>query len=571
MAKPVSQEWAVEHVETSRGWLRGFRNTIAPEAVPNSFLYAIIPEIVGFVPITQPGKKLPDSLQDKRSLVFLRVHLGLSQAQIAFSKMKKDSAGHAYDMLLQCQWQIDDADRFLQNHPLKPMDMVKSGISLSKRMVDSWLADALLQRVHRALDNHGNLTLEQLRDRDALPAHWWEQQFNRWLQNVGILVSVPAAPRWVSEDAKRAEAEVRRKADLERVAREREAALQARLREERIQTEHDAALQEIELDRRMNDQERERRTAVLKRKYEADLLAAQKEQETLRHQLEESALQHELRMAELANDLDAVQNARQREERAEERHEEVMDRLSILDELESHLDARLNAFLDKLKEAQNQHQAMEEAVYQHGIPPEVLARLGFPILYQAFLDVLLEKERNDKAVQIVLPKITTRDADALDVHTKETRAIPVDSISIGSSLGFEFVAARSGYVSLINLGTSGNVWLNIPSAYVHPEEARVVRNNRYQIPGDDRLLPYEDLERNGLYYGEGGPVGWEHLAVIVSDAPLFERDMSNRANARCPFIRFGKEDVNELLDYLTASPSKWTAGVLSFLVVNERG
>ncbi|MBP8132315.1 MAG: DUF4384 domain-containing protein [Candidatus Hydrogenedentes bacterium] len=567
MAKDARNDWAVERVEPAKGWW----SEKAPDAAPNSLLFLAAPDGPGAAPAA-PGRRLPGNLQGRKGLSFLRVYKDVSSAQLAFAGVKQDGAGRPYDMLVPCQWQVANPEQFLARHPLQPVEMARAGASLSKKLVESWLADALLQFVRRTLrHDRPDLTLELLRDHNALPASWWQEQFNQSLGGFGLQLAVTAAPAWESEAAQRAEAERRRKEDLSRIAREREQALAAKRREDELQARHDTEMARIANDRSLNEEQKARQKAVLEQRHRADILKAQGEHEKLRHGLEQAALEHEIKMAELRNDLDGARNAKARKAEADERHAAVMGEFQKAQQAFEAMAEKLFGLLERLLDQTSHYQALEELVNQHKVAPNVIRLMGYPTLFQEFLERLKAKTQQAQPMRFKMPKLTTRDATSLNVNRKTVQALPVDAITKGSSLQFEFTATRNGYATLLNLGTSGSIWLNVPSAFVLPGNARVQAGQRCFIPNADGpgLLPQDGLDRNGLYYGEGGPVGWEHMAIIISDEPLFDPAICSRAQPREPFIRLAHEEVLELMERLEANPDMWTADVLSFLVVER--
>ncbi|GAH86074.1 unnamed protein product, partial [marine sediment metagenome] len=90
--------------------------------------------------------------------------------------------------------------------------------------------------------------------------------------------------------------------------------------------------------------------------------------------------------------------------------------------------------------------------------------------------------------------------------------------------------------------TSGIIYLHIPNTYTGAREAVISAGRIYHIPGAE-LLPWESLRRCGLDYVEIGPPGWEHLAVIVSDEPLFEDQMIKKSIPKEPLIKLTRDEL----------------------------
>ena len=145
-----------------------------------------------------------------------------------------------------------------------------------------------------------------------------------------------------------------------------------------------------------------------------------------------------------------------------------------------------------------------------------------------------------------------------------------DELRIGQSLAFEFVSPKDGYVTIINLGTSGRFWLHVPNVYVPVEQAVVKSNREYAIPGD-LLLPPTELRRHGLDYMECGPVGWEELVILITPMPLMTKADIFEANVQSPFSAIQLLRLDSLFTQLNEMPaSKVGYGVLGINVFSEQ-
>ena len=153
-----------------------------------------------------------------------------------------------------------------------------------------------------------------------------------------------------------------------------------------------------------------------------------------------------------------------------------------------------------------------------------------------------------------------------ELVTRDIGTAKVKGLPINASLQFEFSTSKAGYLTLLNLGTSGGVYVHVPNAYVGIRQARVDAGHTYSIPGPE-LLPWDRLRGLGLDYVEIGPPGWEHIAVLVSEEPLITPEIATQARPEAPFVKLTEEQIAELCNRLSEEPSdKWTSGVLSFLV-----
>ena len=135
----------------------------------------------------------------------------------------------------------------------------------------------------------------------------------------------------------------------------------------------------------------------------------------------------------------------------------------------------------------------------------------------------------------------------------------VKALKIGTSLAFSFESARPGYVTMLNLGTSGRVWVHVPSALRSPRDARVEAGRRYTVPGPE-LFPWPHD------YREEGPGGWEHIVVVVSDQPIIPDDATKALSTDSPLLRLDHAELARIVGQMESSPDSWSAGVLSFLV-----
>ena len=167
-----------------------------------------------------------------------------------------------------------------------------------------------------------------------------------------------------------------------------------------------------------------------------------------------------------------------------------------------------------------------------------------------------EKARRDgEPVRLAQQDLTTRDIGL--------RLLNV--LKIGTTLNFTLSTNRPGYVTALNLGTSGKFWLLCPSS-VCTERAYVEPGRVYPFPGAE-LFPFQgDL-------AEMGPPGKEHLAVLISKKPLINALGVSQSQLREPINEIHAEALTKLTLALDATPGDWTAGVLSFDVEwcsNER-
>jgi hypothetical protein len=262
-------------------------------------------------------------------------------------------------------------------------------------------------------------------------------------------------------------------------------------------------------------------------------------------------------MARLKRDVEAVERAEERQRKTEDCYNTI---LKELEELKDKLEQLPGSLLAQLadRDYQRVYEAAERIVSpEFGIPASALAGMGFCVERQNFVQRLREKTVADgEPVSIRKTELVTR-----DIGTAKVKGLPINT-----SLQFEFSTRKAGYLTLLNIGTSGAVCVHVPNAYVSVERTKIERDRTYTVPGSE-LLPWERLSKMGLDYLEVGPPGWEHVAVLVSEKPLISTSVLTRVSPNSPFARLGGDEFTELCVILNEEPSeKWTAGVLSFLV-----
>lgn len=148
-----------------------------------------------------------------------------------------------------------------------------------------------------------------------------------------------------------------------------------------------------------------------------------------------------------------------------------------------------------------------------------------------------------------------------DIGTRRIATLPINS-----PLQFELDSQRAGHVTLLNVATSGRVWLLVPNAYAGAEEAKLAEGGQLTIPGAP-FLPREQLELHELDFLEVGPPGWEHLLAVVSDQPLAPAAAVERSRPSEPFVELAAEEQEAVWqELIQRTASSWSAAVLSFLV-----
>lgn len=178
-------------------------------------------------------------------------------------------------------------------------------------------------------------------------------------------------------------------------------------------------------------------------------------------------------------------------------------------------------------------------------------------IYQYFIQFVKDKLASNED-RIILEKS--------ELKTRDIMGKKVNILKVNSSLQIEFTSDRSGYTTLINIGTSGRGLLHVPNEYTDTEDTKIKAKQKYKIPGS-KLLPVSSLKKDGLDYVEAGPPGWEHLIIIVSDKPLNDFITSLSSSRTGPFYLVSQSDLRKLIKVLNSETIKYLlAGHLSFKV-----
>ncbi len=494
----------------------------------------------------QPAAENARATPDDRA-TFAQVRTTPQKMEISFAAVVTESSSQAWDLILRGSWMIADPGRFLSSYALSA---VSADAPLSRPMAESWLANSLRARVGDAARGK---TIAYLRDQDGLPAAWWQKRLDEWMAAGGIRFTVVEA-KWESADTARADAERRQREDLQRIAEFRQQQIQAELRETESTAAYKKEKSRLRADMTLSASEQEQRLRKAELDYRRELLEAEQRVEEARRVADRAALEHELTMARLANDVAAETDAKQRRETAQQRQAVVEQRLGRARQAVADLGAAPPELLRELTghDARKAFQAAERLVSpEFRLPADALAGLGFAVGRQSFTQLLKDRQASDPG-QVALAKE--------ELRTRDIGAAKVKALPIGSSLQFSVRSGRDGFFTLLNIGTSGSVYLQAPSAMVRPQASRVVAGRNYLIPGPE-LFPWPGD------YREEGPGGWEHLAVIVSDEILVDDSTLARSSGDMPIVKLSEDELYGIMERLSRlADGAWSAGVLSFLV-----
>jgi hypothetical protein len=500
--------------------------------------------------IARPEKEM--SFDTENMFRLIAVSNEWLQLELSFPSITKDSQGNEYDLFLCGKWKISNPFIFLTSCGLSLTGIKEP---LSNKTVLSWISSEIGTRVRNAVDEKD---VDDLVGKDAIPAQVWQSFLHEWLENTGITVAIHKRPVWKSADAEVAKSEKKRQEEkrkkLTSIKQEQELEVEKAKAATNLQKEIDKINNDLTLSR----EEQAHQLEILRKKQAAELVQANKALESLRGQSERDALQHKFEMAKLSNDMEAISRAEKEQKEANRKYEELMEKIAAMEKGLEKKGDEISSLLTALSssEQKKSYDAAETLVTQFDFTPELLNEMGFPASPQVFVERLKQKKLESESIRIEKTELITR-----NIGTKRVKGLPINT-----SLQFEFSTRKTGYLTLLNIGTSGDIFIHVPNAYVAPVQAEVEEGRVYGIPGRE-LLPWEKLREMELDYIEIGPPGWEHLAAIVSEKPLIDTRLLRKASFDNPFVQLTNEEFSELYEKLNEkSIGKWFAGVLSFLV-----
>lgn len=263
--------------------------------------------------------------------------------------------------------------------------------------------------------------------------------------------------------------------------------------------------------------------------------------------------------------------------------EEQQRRISAQNKAEH--EAKLEAMREQIRlkelEIKNKEQERinQEAAYQRRLEEEKRKAEQERLRKQDELRIALantnkwkEISDNEKAIAIDFSALMNNQAEINSVEMKDT-AVSVNSILYqgvlgqwnalrkGASLEFAFTPSKSGFVTIINLGTSGKMTILAPNALTGSDtlSVKVDQGVRYNFPKS--IMP--DLDADSFL--EDSSSGLEGIYVVVTKKPLFNFAKTGDLT-QLPELSYDK--VQALINQLKSLDSNsWCAGCLEFQVV----
>jgi len=335
--------------------------------------------------------------------------------------------------------------------------------------------------------------------------------------------------------------------------------------------------QKITHQTRVSEIERAQQLEAMQRQHQLRMAQMEEAVRTAQCSTQSSEAEYQLAFAKLQAEQQTLREIKAWQAESERQNAALRARLVEAEQKLAEVGERLGSFIGLLNNPDPRKATQAAAWLAHqGLTTKHLAALGCSGAPQKLLERLKERAG---ASGVLLKKMALRtrsinealrdvsdpseiERAAKSVFTRDIGTRRIDTLRINDPLEFEFVARCDGCVTLLNIGTSGGIFIHAPNVFVGLLGARVVSGRRYTVPGAE-FLPREKIQG----YWEGGPPGWEHLAVIVSAHPLVPDLWLKRSTTDEPFVRLSNSEAASFCDCLSASSTgSWISGVLSFFV-----
>lgn len=458
----------------------------------------------------------------------------------------KDSGGTELDLALTGRWRVADCREFLKNYA---WDRLNSAGEISALDLERLLKKNCGSKI---LDEVGTQNYEDLAGKDVLPQTWWQKKLAQWGGDNGLELLEVEDVVYESDSADRRE-ELKRQGELDELEAARDAQgkehelklleQQAGFRQRQEALAADAELSAVERDLQLKELERRREQAELEARHARELAELEFRKEKAKRDSEIYRIRNQLPEAE-----EILEEARRSEARTEEMLSSILKAQEEL--VEEVKEGR------RLQESGLQNISHTDRLNVSGgvVSVETLALLGRDYSVPLLAEIFRANATEHNAVRV----------DKLEMLTRDIGTRSVETLAVGDSLNFQFVSDVGGHVTVLNIGTSGKVWLHSPNAYVGMEGCVVESGRVYRVPGTE-LLPGNELSQNNLAYHETGPTGWEEMVVVVSKEPLVSGLDIAESSSESPLVELAPDLLLERIEELPRE--SWKSGVLGFLVV----
>jgi len=354
----------------------------------------------------------------------------------------------------------------------------------------------------------------------------------------------------------------------ESLARAEQARIEAEQKVAAMKAAHEEALRKIESDKTIGEQQRQHQLDLLNKRHEKEMLEAQLEVIRLQHRIEQEKADHEKRLAEAKHGAP---------DQVKDEIKQIGGKLDVLQKQAEGWDAvktEMARFISQLQ--QSTAQSTKELVAQLAEHLERVTGWSRPGA-ENVAGVLLSKPAALEAwkrpgwhfpevvewLKRVPQRVTMKKPE---LRTRTVAAVKLNILRLHDSVRFSLESPCDGHLTVLNLGTSGDVLQHVPNAFCPVDKAEVKKGRLYEVPGPG-LLPQEKLDEHGLSYVEIGPPGWERIVAIVTKDPLgFAVPSSPDPMPGWPLLVYSDEQYREILDRLTKHAEVLAAGELSFKV-----
>lgn len=454
--------------------------------------------------------------------------------------------GTGLDLTVSAQVLIREPREFLTEQGL---NWVRSANTVSVTLLEGLLLNQCKQAV---IDEVRSVTYDDLKHRDALPLAWWKSKLPGWFKFQWLELVEIKDVQYVSPVADNARDMAQHQKLMDRELESQQQIHQQEVQLLQDQRAYEEAKAELEANRLLSEQQRQAELEQAKMAFEKVTIEARQEIDLVKARAEKERVKLEAEIDRIRSREDL---AAERMKQAEESEKRMQDMLEQYEMAKSELGNNMNLLKDAIKEGVADAKRVSEHAGQ--LSSGTLALLG-RAQGPAYLAQIFREKLSSSPQAILMKKVELR---TRDIGNKK-----VDTLAINTDLQFEFMANQAGYATLLNIGTSGKVWLHGPNAYIGIEDSKVESGKRYTVPGAE-LLPNGQLAQQGLGYIEVGPPGWEELIVVVTGQPLMTTQDVFPSTISSPFVELSTQRIDELIDQLAElEEESWTCGVLSFLV-----
>jgi hypothetical protein len=551
------------------------------------------------------------------------------ETAMTFTRIRQEG-DHPWDMILKSQFRIVYPNTFAER--LGP-GMLACGRRLQADAIGKLVENAILVYVQDEI-SQSKFNIDDLKSGRTHPQKWWNTQLGKWLAEFGCEWELSGLPEWKSASAEAAQAETERKAALEKqrqIAKEQQMAQQEI---QRLQVETNEARKNLE--QAQNISEFQRKQSLILLEHEAELKRKEAEANLRQAQWrsDELALEHEANVAELQGRRQEAEEQEQiRQELREQNRQAIalaqeqqqqtrsdfeclkqcfealiqqgqkghQEHSSLLQEIKTSLaesveagrlnrsqadtqSSQLLAMLAQIRDTlADSTKAKTEGEYRLaelmasadlGFSTGQLKALGFDTTLQDFVALVCRaaQDRPRLRLEMASLRVQTREVKMCRRDESKPTTGQVNTLRIGGWLDMEFRSARDGCFTLLNFGTSGSVWICVPNVGCSLGKAKVQTGQNYQFPGCSMLpptMPTGEL----MDLQEVGPIGREHMIVVISEEPLIDSEIEQRIDALkdqngLPFLRLVPEEIKRLHSRLACwNETDWDSAVLSFDVV----